>query len=32
VVAEAVATTRNEPFAVIADATTANARRLFRLT
>jgi TatD DNase family protein len=31
-VAEAVATTRSEPFATIADATTANARRLFGLT
>jgi TatD DNase family protein len=31
VVAEAVATTRGEPFATIADATTANATRLFRL-
>ncbi len=30
-VAEGVATTRNEPFATVADATTANARRLFRL-
>jgi TatD DNase family protein len=30
-VAEAVATARGEPFATIAEATTANARRLFRL-
>jgi TatD DNase family protein len=30
-VAEAVAAVRNEPFAAVAEATTANARRLFRL-
>ena len=31
VVAEAVAAVRGEPFAALAEATTANARRLFRL-
>jgi TatD DNase family protein len=31
VVAEAVATVRGQPFEVLAEATTANARRLFRL-
>jgi TatD DNase family protein len=30
-VAEGVAATRNEPFATVAEATTTNARRLFRL-
>jgi TatD DNase family protein len=30
-VAEAVAATRGDAFAVVAEATTANARRLFRL-
>jgi len=31
VVAQAVAAARGEPLAVVAEATTANARRLFRL-